>query len=69
MSASSHASVDGKDLKCEIARIEARDHAEVGAWASRQADGRASSHADIDVYGQPASLQKSASDHASVNRM
>ncbi len=69
ISASSHAEINGQGLKCDTARIEASDHSGVSAWASRQAQARASSHASVQVYGQPPSLQESASDHASVGRM
>lgn len=68
IAASAHADVEGQGLKCDTARIEAMDHAGVQIWAARQAQARASSHADIQVYGQPSSLQQTALDHASVNR-
>ena len=67
--ASNHAKINGQALKCESARLQATNHGDIGAWASRQASGRASNHGDVLVYGSPASFSRDASNHGSVGRM
>lgn len=67
--ASNNAAIQGQALKCEIARLQATNHGDVGAWASRQAIGRADNHGGVLVYGNPTSLSRDASNHGSVGRM
>jgi hypothetical protein len=68
-SASNHGAIDGQALKCESARLSATNHGDVGAWASRQASGRADNHGDVLVYGNPASFSRDSSNHGTVGRM
>jgi len=67
--ASNHAAINGQALKCESARLRATNHGDVGAWASRQASGRADNHGDVLVYGNPLSFSRDASNHGSVGRL
>ncbi len=64
---SSGASFDGEDLKCEAANIDASSGAHAEAFATRSADGNASSGASVTFHGNPASLEKDSSSGGSVS--
>lgn len=64
---SSGASFDGEGLKCEAANIDASSGAHAEAFATRSADGNASSGASVTFHGNPASLEKDSSSGGSVS--
>ncbi len=64
---SSGAHVEGEGLKCETADVDASSGAHVDAFASRSAEGNASSGANITFHGNPASVSKDASSGGSVD--
>lgn len=64
---SSGAHFDGQDLKCEMAEVDASSGAHADAFATRSAEGNASSGANVTFYGKPASVLKDTSSGGSVD--
>lgn len=56
----------GSDLKCENARVSASSSGDADVYASKSADGRASSSGDVRIHGKPAQFDKSTSSSGSV---
>ncbi len=69
VSVSSGADFDGGNLKCETASVDASSGADADAFATRSADGEASSGADITFHGRPASMTKDTSSGGSVKAL
>jgi hypothetical protein len=66
---SSGAHFNGEDLKCETASVDASSGAHADAFASQSADGDASSGAQINFHGKPASFDKDTSSGGSVRSL
>lgn len=66
---SSGADFDGENLRCETATVSASSGADVDAFATRSAQGRASSGADITFHGKPATFDKDTSSGGSVKSL
>jgi hypothetical protein len=63
---SSGADFDGEGLKCETASVDASSGADADAYATRSANGDASSGANVTFHGQPAEFTKDTSSGGSV---
>ncbi len=63
---SSGADFDGEQLKCETASVDASSGADADAYATRSADGEASSGASVTFHGKPAQFDKDTSSGGSV---
>jgi hypothetical protein len=66
---SSGADFDGEGLKCETASVDASSGADADAFATRSANGDASSGADITFHGKPADFTKDTSSGGSVRAL
>jgi hypothetical protein len=66
VSISSGAHFDGEDLKCETASVDASSGAHAEAYATRSADGDASSGANVTFHGKPVNFSKDSSSGGSV---
>jgi hypothetical protein len=66
VSISSGAHFDGEDLKCETASVDASSGAHAEAYATRSADGDASSGANVTFHGKPVNFSKESSSGGSV---
>jgi hypothetical protein len=64
---SSGADFDGSGLKCETAKASASSGADVDIWASKSADGDASSGGDITFLGNPATRTEDTSSGGDVS--
>jgi hypothetical protein len=64
---SSGAHFDGEGLKCETAEVDASSGAHADAFATRSAEGNASSGANVTFYGKPASVSRDTSSGGSVD--
>ena len=69
VSVSSGADFDGSNLQCETASVDASSGADADAFATRSADGDASSGADITFHGRPGSISKDTSSGGSVRAL
>lgn len=69
LSVSSGANFDGGNLRCETASVDASSGANADAFASRSAEGEASSGADITFHGKPVNFSKDTSSGGSVRAM
>jgi Putative auto-transporter adhesin, head GIN domain len=63
---SSGASFDGENLRCATAMVDASSGASADAFASRLADGQASSGASVTFHGQPQQVREDTSSGGSV---
>jgi len=63
---SSGASFDGANLRCATAMVDASSGASADAFASRLADGQASSGASVTFHGQPQEVREDSSSGGSV---
>ncbi len=63
---SSGATFNGADLRCETAKVDASSGATAQAFASKSADGEASSGASVNFHGQPAEFRENTSSGGSV---
>ncbi len=66
---SSGADFDGEGLRCETASVDASSGADADAFATRSANGDASSGADITFHGKPAAFTKDTSSGGSVRAL
>jgi hypothetical protein len=66
---SSGAHFDGEDLKCETARVDASSGARAEAYATRSANGDASSGANVTFHGKPSQFDKDTSSGGSVKSL
>ena len=66
---SSGAHFDGEGLKCETARVDASSGAHAEAYATRSANGDASSGANITFRGKPATIERETSSGGSVKSL
>lgn len=66
LNVSSSGDFRGADLRCETADVSASSSGDADVFASKSANGRASSSGDVRIHGKPATFDKSTSSSGKV---